>query len=103
MDWSPDTDEFARFTVMSGDDFRNEVGGLINEGTEDEAVRNEEAFKDIDEHLRVLFRSSPTDKYVLVTGFNNCDRTILMTGDGTDDAPALEIADVGAAMGRAGT
>ncbi|KAM4588162.1 plasma membrane calcium-transporting ATPase 2 isoform 8-T12 [Odontesthes bonariensis] len=58
--------------------------------------------------LRVLARSSPTDKHTLVKGI--IDSTVLdqrqvvaVTGDGTNDGPALKKADVGFAMGIAGT
>ncbi|XP_034151824.1 plasma membrane calcium-transporting ATPase 3b isoform X1 [Esox lucius] len=58
--------------------------------------------------LRVLARSSPTDKHTLVKGI--MDSTVLelrqvvaVTGDGTNDGPALKKADVGFAMGIAGT
>ena len=33
--WTPEGDEFAHYTVMEGKDFRNEVGGLVFEGTDD--------------------------------------------------------------------
>jgi len=51
----------------------------------------------------VLARSSPTDKYLLVTGLKNEGEVVAVTGDGTNDAPALKKADVGFAMGQAGT
>uniref|UniRef100_A0A1B6CSF5 Calcium-transporting ATPase n=1 Tax=Clastoptera arizonana TaxID=38151 RepID=A0A1B6CSF5_9HEMI len=59
-------------------------------------------------NLRVLARSTPTDKYVLVKGIMNSkikvDREVVaVTGDGTNDAPALMEADVGFAMGITGT
>jgi Ca2+ transporting ATPase len=38
-DWDPSGDN-AFWTVMEGKDFRNEVGGLVNEGEENEAVGN---------------------------------------------------------------
>ncbi|XP_063630103.1 plasma membrane calcium-transporting ATPase 2 isoform X6 [Cydia splendana] len=58
--------------------------------------------------LRVLARSSPTDKYTLVKGMidSKCQETrevVAVTGDGTNDGPALKKADVGFAMGIAGT
>lgn len=60
-------------------------------------------FRDIKQHLRVLARSSPEDKYILVTGIQACDGVVAVTGDGTNDAPALTKADVGFAMGITGT
>lgn len=58
--------------------------------------------------LRVLARSSPTDKYNLVKGIIDSEITknrevVAVTGDGTNDGPALRKADVGFAMGIAGT
>lgn len=59
-------------------------------------------------NLRVLARSSPTDKYTLVSGILQSqlgpDREVVaVTGDGTNDAPALKRADIGFAMGIQGT
>lgn len=53
--------------------------------------------------LRVLARSSPTDKYILVKGIidskvNDNREVVAVTGDGTNDGPALKKADVGFAM-----
>lgn len=58
--------------------------------------------------LRVLARSSPTDKYILVNGIveskvNSNREVVAVTGDGTNDGPALKRADVGFAMGIQGT
>jgi len=53
--------------------------------------------------LQVLARSSPADKYRLVTRLIANGEVVAVTGDGTNDAPALNAADVGLAMGIAGT
>lgn len=58
--------------------------------------------------LRVLARSSPTDKHTLVKGIIDSNisasrEVVAVTGDGTNDGPALKKADVGFAMGIAGT
>ncbi|MCC7385215.1 MAG: calcium-translocating P-type ATPase, PMCA-type [Deltaproteobacteria bacterium] len=53
--------------------------------------------------LRVLARSSPSDKHRLVRLLKSSGAVVAVTGDGTNDAPALKDADVGFAMGRSGT
>lgn len=58
--------------------------------------------------LRVLARSSPQDKYILVNGIVESKlsanrEVVAVTGDGTNDGPALKRADVGFAMGIQGT
>eukprot|EP00123_Amoebidium_parasiticum_P014394 comp22478_c0_seq1/m.33887 comp22478_c0_seq1/g.33887 ORF comp22478_c0_seq1/g.33887 comp22478_c0_seq1/m.33887 type:complete len:1148 (-) comp22478_c0_seq1:453-3896(-) len=88
-----------RDLVMEGPEFRRRV--LDNEGK----IRQIEMDK-IWPRLRVLARSSPTDKYTLVSGILQSkisEQVVAVTGDGTNDAPALKRADVGFAMGIQGT
>jgi len=60
------------YVVMQGRDFRNEVGGLIPmEGVGNEGkmqVKDLDKFSEIAKYLKVLARSTPEDKYLLVTG-----------------------------------
>lgn len=53
--------------------------------------------------LQVLARSSPEDKRILVRRLKELGETVAVTGDGTNDGPALKMADVGFSMGIAGT
>ncbi|QPG74189.1 hypothetical protein FOA43_001513 [Brettanomyces nanus] len=53
--------------------------------------------------MHVLARSSPEDKRVLVETLRRLGEVVAVTGDGTNDAPALKLADVGFSMGISGT
>lgn len=101
--------------VMEGPEFYERMGGLMCKNCKnkspcncgpnevDEGVANPQAFKAIWKTLRVLARSRPEDKYLLVTGLRELGDVVAVTGDGTNDAPALKKADVGFAMGVTGT
>lgn len=65
---------------------------------------NEEAARGIAEELGIKYRAdqSPEDKYDYVEELRNENKTVIMVGDGVNDAPSLALADVGIAVG-AGT
>lgn len=110
--------------VMSGREFAQRTGGTVckncieqdscgcvrdarkavaGQKVREDVVKDIGAFSDIVANLRVLARSRPEDKYTLVTGLKQLGHVVAVTGDGTNDAPALRKADVGFAMGISGT
>lgn len=68
-----------------------------------EEVRNIRKFEVVKDKVMVMARARPEDKYLLVTALRNFEEVVAVTGDGTNDAPALTKADVGFGMGRTGT
>jgi len=95
--------------ISPNDDFLVLEGKEFNERIKDSNGEvSQEKVDAIWPKLRVLARSSPQDKYILVkhiiaSTFNPNREVVAVTGDGTNDGPALKKADVGFAMGIQGT
>ena len=77
-------------------------GAVVMEGPTFRQLSNDQ-MDSVLPHLRVLARSSPEDKRILVQRLKHLGETVAVTGDGTNDGPALKMADVGFSMGIAGT
>lgn len=89
------------FLVLDGKEFNKRI-------RDENGEVSQELLDKIWPDLRVLARSSPQDKYTLVKGIidSKCSTSrevVAVTGDGTNDGPALKKADVGFAMGISGT
>lgn len=107
--------------VLEGSEFMERIGGVICKACKTlecgcgkeknkqmrtkrvDTIANSVEFDLIYPNLCVLARSRPEDKYALVVGLQERGHVVAVTGDGTNDAPALKRADVGFAMGIAGT
>ena len=63
-----------------------------------DAIKDMKSFKIITERLNVMARSQTLHKYALVLGLRELKNVVAVTGDGTNDAPALSKSDVGFSM-----
>ena len=98
--------------IVTGDNLgtAKEIGrqvGLFSDGDSEDCVMagnefaklsDEEATKKA-KKLKILWRARPNDKERLVKLLKSKDEVVAVTGDGTNDAPALNAADVGLSMG----
>ncbi|KAL4896983.1 hypothetical protein BDV59DRAFT_82686 [Aspergillus ambiguus] len=95
-------DNIATATAIASSCGIKTEDGLVMEGPKFRQLSDEEMDR-ILPRLQVLARSSPDDKQMLVARLKHLGETVAVTGDGTNDGPALRTADVGFSMGIAGT
>ncbi|GMP60843.1 hypothetical protein CsSME_00023544 [Camellia sinensis var. sinensis] len=82
------TEDLNSGAVVEGKDFRN--------------FSDQERMEKV-ETIRVMARSSPFDKLLMVQCLKQKGHVVAVTGDGANDAPALKEADIGLSMGIQGT
>ncbi|KAM3707133.1 hypothetical protein ACJW31_02G001100 [Castanea mollissima] len=82
--------------------FDQDMNGAVVEGIEFRNYTPEERMEKVDK-ICVMARSSPFDKLLMVECLKQKGHVVAVTGDGTNDAPALKEADVGLSMGIQGT
>src|SRR6202453_2545143 len=78
------------------------IDGTVLTGAEFAAMSEAEALAKVD-GIGVIARVTPEQKVRLVDVLRRKGQIVAMTGDGVNDAPALKKADIGVAMGKAGT
>ncbi|XP_031273021.1 putative calcium-transporting ATPase 13, plasma membrane-type [Pistacia vera] len=76
--------------------------GFVVEGEEFRNYTQEQRLEKVDK-ICVMARSSPFDKLLMVQCLKQKGHVVAVTGDGTNDAPALKEADIGLSMGIQGT
>lgn len=93
--------------ILTAKAIAKDLGILTNQT---EAITGEELSKMSTERLNktiyrfsVFARVTPEHKVRIVKAYQNKGEVVAMTGDGVNDAPALKVADIGCAMGIAGT
>uniref|UniRef100_A0A8C1J2J1 Sodium/potassium-transporting ATPase subunit alpha n=1 Tax=Cyprinus carpio TaxID=7962 RepID=A0A8C1J2J1_CYPCA len=80
----------AKACVVHGGELKN-----MNESDLDEILKH---------HTEIVFaRTSPQQKLIIVEGCQRQGAIVAVTGDGVNDSPALKKADIGVAMGIAGS
>ena len=84
--------------VLAGTDFARLIDGVDTEGGRipPEVVRR------VDD-TRIFARTEPLQKLAIVRLLKRAGHFVAVTGDGVNDAPALDAAEIGVAMGRSGT
>jgi Ca2+-transporting ATPase len=96
------TGDYAQTALAIAKQAGLETKAGVLTGGEIEAL-SPEALNERLKTVRVFARISPETKLKLVRAFQGLGQVVAMTGDGINDAPALEAAHVGIAMGKRGT
>lgn len=88
--------------ILDFDHHNSASSGEVIEGSEFRNYSDEERLQRVDQ-IKVMARSTPFDKLLMVQCLKQKGHVVAVTGDGTNDAPALKEADIGLSMGIEGT
>jgi sodium/potassium-transporting ATPase subunit alpha len=82
----------------------SEAHAIVITGTQLANTSEEELDAILADHKEIVFaRTSPQQKLIIVEGCQRANQIVAVTGDGVNDSPALKKADIGVAMGIAGS
>ena len=95
-------DNIRTARAIAGELHMLDEGHIAVEAADIEAMSDEELAREL-ERIQVIARSTPLVKMRVVKILKGRGNVVAVTGDGINDAPAIKNADVGIAMGIAGT